>query len=75
MSTTPPALHAESPTATADDGSALAQDTSTTLAPVKRCDMNGPPLSLIERALVGALVSAIVKELQGERPPAETASS
>jgi hypothetical protein len=39
---------------------------SMTLAPLTHCDMNGAPLSPIERAIVAALVSAIANELQLE---------
>jgi hypothetical protein len=48
---------------------------SMTLAPRTHCDMNEAPLSPIERAIVAALVSAIVKELQLQPPPAGTSTA
>jgi hypothetical protein len=45
---------------------------SMTLAPRTHCDMNEASLSPIERAIVAALVSAIVKELQLEPQTART---
>ena len=53
-------------------GSATTLGPSIALAPLTHCDMNEASLSSIERAIVAALVSAIVKELQGEPGPAET---
>jgi len=65
MNTKPPSVRATatvSPTVAAFRLSSK----SLTLAPANHCDINDGPLSPIERAIVAALISAIVKELQLE---------
>jgi hypothetical protein len=56
-------LRADDSAAPVDRRSLTTLGTSMTLEPLTHCDMNGA-LSSIERAIVAALVSAIVKELQ-----------
>ena len=63
MNTKPPSVRATatvSPTVAAFRLSSK----SLTLAPANHCDINDGPLSPIERAIVAALISAIVKELK-----------
>jgi hypothetical protein len=75
VNTRPQRIRAEDSTEPADGRSDTTLGESMTLASVTHCDMNGEPLSSIERAIVAALVSAIVKELQGEPGPAEMPSA
>jgi hypothetical protein len=72
VNTRPQRNRAEDSTGPADRGSVPTLGTSMTLAPLTHCDMNGAPLSPIERALVAALVSAIANELQRELHRAQT---
>jgi hypothetical protein len=75
VNTRPQRIRAEDSTGPADGGSVTTLGTSMTLAPLTHCDMNGAPLSPIERAIVAAVVSAIANELQLELQPAQTLSS
>jgi len=66
VNTRPQGIQSEDSTGPADGSSGTTLGKSMTLAPLTHCDMNGAPLSPIERAIVAALVSAIANELQLE---------
>ena len=69
MNTKPPSVPADA-TASPTVAAFRLPSKSLTLAPPNHCGINDGALSPIERAIVAALISAIVKELQLEPQPA-----
>ena len=63
MNTKPPRVRADA-TAAPTVAAFRRPSQSWTLAPSNHCDINDGALSPIERAIVAALISAIVKELK-----------